>query len=157
VEEIPAFVELVGEIVNNGSNLATVIYFTKLLHFKEVEQFIPIIPDKIIKEAENLSRKHNIYILWNQNIKPTKPISFCTRWTEPFILSTGHVQSCCAINEANMREYQKRKSLGNLLKTDFKTIWCNEHKKMRKAIHKGELPEICRYCRAFLHSDKMLS
>ncbi len=148
--ELPEFVELVHDLTSNGSNLATMIYFTNLLCFNEVKGLLTTLSDEVIKETEILGKKYGIYISWNQNIKPIKPISFCTRWTEPFILATGHVQSCCAINEANTRRYQKEKSFGNLLETEFKYLWNNKHKKFRMQIHNNELPEICKYCRNFI-------
>lgn len=150
-KELPLFVELVAGIVSNGTNPATMIYFTNLLSFDEVKDMAAELPKDIIDATYRAAKKHGIYLGWNPNIKPVKPITECTRWTEPFILSTGHIQSCCAINEANTRAYQKEHALANLNETHFSKIWKKEYKNLVRDIHNNKLPAICKHCRVFLH------
>ncbi|MCX5782200.1 MAG: radical SAM protein [Elusimicrobia bacterium] len=148
--ELPDFIRLVHSIVNSGYNLATLIYFSSILQFKEIEYMKTTLPEKIKTETEKCAKDLNIFVGWNQNIKQTRCVKDCTRWTEPFILATGHVQPCCAINEANTRQYQKDNSLGNLLYTDFRKIWKNEFNDLINSIHNNKFPDICRHCRNFV-------
>lgn len=150
-QELPEFVKLVSSVIKKNANLATMIYFTNILHFKDVEHLRVSLPPEIKKVTELTAKKYGIYLGWNENINPTRPVCQCTRWTEPFILATGHVQPCCAINEANTRRYQKEKSLGNLLEIDFHEIWKKNYRELIKKIHSNEFPEICKHCRNFIH------
>jgi MoaA/NifB/PqqE/SkfB family radical SAM enzyme len=68
----------------------------------------------------------------------------------PFIFVTGYVTPCCAQNEANQREWQKKMSLGNALEKPFREIWYSpRYKKMRKMIRKNKCPPECKFCPAY--------
>ncbi len=148
--ELPEFVRLVHRMTAAGSNPATMIYFTNLLHFEEVENMRTELPREIVEETMREARRYGIFVGWNPNIRPTRCVTQCTRWTEPFVLATGHVQTCCAINEANTRQYQKDHSLGNLFETPFREIWKKRYPQVLGEIRAGRFPEICRHCRVFL-------
>jgi radical SAM protein with 4Fe4S-binding SPASM domain len=97
------------------------------------------------------TQDYGIFLNWNENVTYDKPIRDCTKWTEPFVLVTGHVQSCCAINMANDREYQKEYSWGNLFKEDFRYIWKSDKvKDFKKKIHSNCHPDICKNCRIYV-------
>ena len=150
-KELPDFVRLVKDMTKSGTNLATMIYFSNLLSFDQVQHMRGSLSKEVKTETENTAKGLGIYLGWNENIKPSRQVKECTRWTEPFILATGHVQSCCAINEANTRQYQKENSLGNLLERDFHDIWKKEFSGLISEIHSNRLPKICKHCRTFLH------
>lgn len=151
VQEAPEFVDLIGGIVSRSkTNYATLLFFTSLLYFDEVKHLRPAIPKEIKQEVLERAKRHNLYVNWNENILDNKPVSDCTKWTEPFVLATAHVQPCCAINEANDREFQKDNSFGNLLKEDFRDIWRSDRlNEFRRKIHEGVFPKICKNCRLY--------
>ena len=151
VAEMPEFIEIIHSIINkNKTNYATLIFFTSLLYFDKIEHLRPIVPEEIKNHVLEKAKKYNLYVNWNENMLANKPVSDCTKWTEPFVLATGHVQPCCAINEANDRAYQKQYSFGNLLSENFRDIWQSDRfKQFRKNIHKGVFPETCKNCRLY--------
>jgi len=149
-KELPAFVKLVGSIKKNDTNPEVLVYFSNLLDFAEVSSMKAELPEEIKKETEKAASDLGIYLGWNPNLAPTRPVRECVRWTEPFILVTGHVQPCCAINEANTRQHQKDHSMGNLLETDFRNLWYNGFKHLKKEVHSGRFIDICKYCRNYV-------
>ncbi len=65
----------------------------------------------------------------------------------PFIFVTGHVIPCCAENEANAREFQKKTSMGNVFKQSFREIWYGEkYRSLRKMLREGKVPPPCVNC-----------
>jgi MoaA/NifB/PqqE/SkfB family radical SAM enzyme len=149
--EMPQFVDLVKDIVgDNPTCYTTLIYFTSLLHFKEVETLIPVLTPEIQREVAQRARRYNIRLNWNENVESNKPICDCTKWVEPFVLATGHVQPCCAINMANDREFQKQHSWGNLFHEHFRDVWNSDKVRLfKKQIHAGERPVVCKNCRIY--------
>lgn len=148
VYEMPQFVELVHSLGVNKTG-GSLLYWTDLLSFKEVKHLETDIPDDIWQEVLRKGKKLGIEMWWNPDFTPHKPISKCVRFTEPFILVTGHLQPCCIINEANMRDFQKENAVCNLFEQDFRDVWRNEYKHLRDMIHRNEIPQVCRYCRCF--------
>lgn len=152
LHEAPDFVDLVADLASQSRNYATLIFWTSLLHFPEVEDlYVAEIPDSIREEVERRAARAGIYSNWNQNTTELRSVTQCTRWTEPFILVSGHVQPCCAINEANQRPYQRETAFANLLEEDFRDVWRSDrYRDFLATIRRGELPEPCKYCRLFV-------
>lgn len=151
VGEMSQYVDLVDGIrKETNTNFATLIYYTSLLKFKEVGDLIPVIPpearDAVIAKAEG----KGLFVNWNENVTCDKPICDCTKWVEPFVLVTGHVQPCCALNMANDRDFQKEYSWGNLLTENFKDIWKSQKVvDFKKTIHSNRFPAVCKNCRIY--------
>jgi len=151
VAEMPKYVDLVKQIADGGNNYATLIYFTSLLYFNEVKDLIPQIPAETKAEVLKKAHEAGIFVNWNENVSCDKPIRDCTKWVEPFVLVTGHVQPCCAMNMANDREFQKENSWGNLLTEDFKDIWDSPKvREFKKRINSNIRPAVCKNCRIYL-------
>ncbi len=152
VDKMPEYVDYIHNIIKDKKySYATLIFWTNILSFNEVQYLATDIPDDIRKEVLARAQKYGIYINWNENIKPTNPASCCVRWNEPFILVTGHVQPCCIINQANQREHQKTYSFGNLFNEDFHDIWNSaKFKNFLKTLKHNRFPQICKYCRIYL-------
>jgi len=148
VYEMPQFVELVASL-NANKNGGTLLYWTDLLEFEEVKHLVTDIPEGVQRGVLRKAKELDVDMWWNQDFAPCEPITKCVRWTEPFILATGHVQPCCVINEANGRDFQKKYAVGNVFEKPFREIWNNEYKRCRQAIRKGYVPAICRPCRVF--------
>jgi MoaA/NifB/PqqE/SkfB family radical SAM enzyme len=156
MHEVVKFIDFVHSIDPTAKKIA----FTTLLHpFKEVQgDYLLSVPEKIIQEAERRGKELGIRIGWNFNVRDEKCrplIGECTFWIIPFIFATGHVIICCAGNEANSREFQKKYSFGNILEKPFREIWnSEEYKKARKLIRQGICPMQCRGCPSFNTSSK---
>lgn len=149
--EIPEFIELVNSLRNG---FKTTIQFTRMLHdFPEVNGLFIEIPSDIIKKAEKFIAGKDIQIVWNQDVPKNKPsIKQCTAWSMPFIFVNGDVISCCASNEANKREFQKKYKFGNVFEKSFKEIWFSEnYTKFRYNVIKGKTPLQCKDCPIFLN------
>jgi len=151
VHEVPKMVDFVRSLDPDIKKVS----FTNLLHpFKEVKKWnIPVIPDEIIKKAEERGKALGIRVGWNFNVKDEElkpPLRDCTFWITPFIFSSGHVIICCASNEANQREWQKKHSFGNIFEKPFKEIWnSKEYRNARRLIRKGICPIQCSTCPSF--------
>ncbi len=151
IHEVPLFIDFVHSLDPDIKKVS----FTNVLHsFKEVEHLLlDDIPQQIIDEAEKRAKKYGITVGWHANIEGENlrpPINDCTFWSIPFIFATGHVNICCAGNEANKREFQKKYSFGNILEKPFKEIWNSpEYKNAIKIIRQGKCPIQCSTCTTF--------
>jgi len=146
VQEAIAFIELVKSL--GGEN----IFFTRLLHsFKEVRDLAIDVPGDLSSQVHEKAKELGIYITWNADTCVNKtPISHCNAWITPFVYVSGDVVACCAMNEANIRDFQKQNSLGNVFQQSFKEIWQGEKfSNLRKEIRAGRVPRLCRDCPMF--------
>ncbi len=90
-------------------------------------------------------------VVWGADVpKKLPPIKNCLAWMMPFIFVTGHVIPCCACNEANKRELQKKLAVGNIFETPFKKLWKgNKYKQLRQYIKQNKRPPYCTSCTIF--------
>ena len=146
VHEALAFIDFVKSL--GGEN----IFFTRLLHFfKEVNDLaIDVSPD-LSRQVHEKAKEAGIYITWNGDVCVNKtPVSHCNAWITPFVYVSGDVVPCCAMNEANIRDFQKKNSLGNVFQQSFKEIWYGKKfSDLRKQMHAGQVPILCRDCPMF--------
>ena len=160
------FPEIIFHYVINKINLSEVftfidfvkslggrtIFFTRLLHsFKEVNDLVVDVSPDLSRQVHEKAKKAGIYITWNGDICINKtPVSHCNAWITPFVYVSGDVVPCCAMNEANIRDFQKQNSLGNVFQQSFKEIWEGEKfSNFRKEIRTGRVPLLCRDCPMF--------
>lgn len=134
------------------------ILVTPMLHsFKEAEKFAVDIDKKYVEKVKEKAGRLGIPITINMCAKKEaeglerKPdIVNCKEYIMPFIFVTGEVTPCCGQNEANARGWQRKTSLGNALKQDFRKIWYSpRYKKLRETIRKNKVPDECRLCPAY--------
>ncbi|MEW6041901.1 MAG: SPASM domain-containing protein, partial [Elusimicrobiota bacterium] len=147
--EAPKFVELVHSL---GANEINELRFTRTLHnYPEISNLYIEVPQEIISEVEEKSLKLGVNMVWGSDIPTNKPpASECVAWIMPFIFVTGHVIPCCAENEKNDREFQKKYSMGNIFEQTFKEIWYGEkYTKFRKELFSGKIPVQCITCPVF--------
>lgn len=145
VHEMVKFVEFIHSLDADEYG----IIFTPLLHnFEEINGLVIEIPQQNVKAVERKAKELGAKVYWSGAVPKNKPpISKCTAWIMPFIFVTGEVIPCCAGNEANRREFQKKYSFGNIFEKSFKEIWCSEeYKRFRDMIHRGEVPIQCTDC-----------
>ena len=157
MDELFDYVDFVEQFVNMEKGLSKpVVYFTNLLSFKEIADLTVSIPKEKIVALEKYLRKKKMFYVFNENVVCNLPMKFCTKWTEPFILVTGDVQPCCAINEANVREYQIKYSFINIFKEDFKSFWYSDKmKKFLSTLRSGKINDICKYCHIYKHPESL--
>jgi len=122
-----------------------------LHNYKEIEHIFTEIPDEVIKETEKKAKELEMKIRWGADVPKVKPpVKNCLAWLMPFIFVTGHVIPCCACNEANKREIQKKYAMGNIFETSFKKMWNGpKYKALRKAIKNNKMPVYCTSCTVF--------
>lgn len=134
------------------------ILVTPMLHnFKEAKKYAVAIDEDYVKKIREKAKKYKIPITINMSAKQNAeslekkpPMNNCKEYIMPFIFVTGHVTPCCAQNEANEREWQKKTSLGNALEKSFKDIWYSEkYKNMRESIRQNKVPKECKLCPAY--------
>ncbi|MDI6840288.1 MAG: radical SAM protein [bacterium] len=149
LHEMLPYIELVHTIVKD---MEVSIQFTRALHsFEEIEDLFIEIPPEVITAVEKKAKELGIHLIWNIDVSQDKlPIYRCTAWIEPFIFATGHVIPCCAGNEANRREFQKKYSLGNVFEQSFREIWKGkEYRNFRKMLSKNKVPIQCKNCSCY--------
>jgi len=149
VQEMPQFVELVHSLNANNRGGGTLLYWTDLLDFDQIKHLVTGIPQAIKRQVISKGKELGVEMWWNQDFFPCEPISECARWNEPFILVSGHLQPCCVINEANMRQFQRENAVCNLLEEDFNDVWRDGYKDLIKTIRRNEIPRVCAYCRNY--------
>jgi MoaA/NifB/PqqE/SkfB family radical SAM enzyme len=153
--EIEAYVEMVGDLTARIRHLSPpLIYFTNLLGFEEVKDFCVTVPAETRQRVEEACRKRGIFQVWNENVTHSKPMRQCTKWTEPFILVSGHLQPCCALNEANARPYQEQHAFINVFEEDFHRFWRGEGLRgFLRTLRSGGINDVCRNCHVFDHPE----
>lgn len=144
-DEIPEFIEMVSNLAGGPIS----IQISRMLHeYPEVTHLYGDISEDYIQYCEKIASSKSVKLSWNLDVPTNKPhISHCIEWTMPFVFVTGHVIPCCAANESNNREFQKRTSMGNIFETPFFQIWNGDkYKKLRKMIREGNCPPACKKC-----------
>ncbi len=147
--EIPDYVDLIISLCGETPVRAQ---FTRMLHnFRETENLFIEIPPEIIAEAKRRARGTPVTLIWNEDVPAVKPpISQCTAWTMPFIFVTGEVINCCASNEANARNFQKKHGFGNVFEQRFREIWNSKgYRDFRNRVLSGRVPAACIDCPIF--------
>ncbi|MEW6074789.1 MAG: SPASM domain-containing protein [Candidatus Omnitrophota bacterium] len=149
--EMADFVDMVAGLVKGVPNAATLIFYSNLMEFKEVMPYkVWNIPEDIRREVYKRAHRHGIYINWNENITRLDPPCKCTKWNEPFILSSGHLQPCCVINEANERQFQRDNAFLNVLEGNFYEFWHSEKfKEFIKLLRQNKFPKVCKNCKVY--------
>lgn len=155
LHEMEEYVDLVAELSREEDGLsAPVIYWTSLLPFEETDSLVARPTRERLDGIEKRCRENGIFSIFNENLDCYKPMSSCTKWNEPFVLVTGHVQPCCALNEANARPQQRDNAFVNLFHADFRQWW---HSSAKRAfvnnIAKGIVNPVCKNCHIFQHPE----
>jgi len=131
------------------------INIVALLEFEETKDWAVEIPKWLIREADKRSERFGLTIYWSHitHIEEEKaPMDYCTFWSEPYIMITGHVVPCCAVMMSNRRQELEKLAFGNIYEQSFRDIWYSEkYRKFRKMVvnPKAPVPRVCLGCRAF--------
>lgn len=134
------------------------ILVTPMLHsFKQAEKYSVRVEKEYVEKIYARAKEYNIPITinWSANKEALgkdrkPPIKCCKEYIMPFVFVDGNVTPCCGQNEANERDWQKKMSLGNALKTPFRKIWySSRYVNMRKMIRNNKTPKECALCPAY--------
>lgn len=155
VDEMEDYLELVADLAKEEKGLsAPMIYWTRLLSFAEVEDLVAVPSKARMNEIQRMCRDRGIFAVLNENVVCDKPMSSCTKWNEPFVLVTGHLQPCCALNEANDRPYQEEHAFINVLEADFRDWWHSPGKEeFIRNLRRGVVNPVCKNCHIFKHPE----
>ncbi|MEW6141164.1 MAG: radical SAM protein [Thermodesulfobacteriota bacterium] len=155
VDEMEDYVELVADLAKEEKGLsAPIIYWTRLLSFAEVQDLVAVPSRARMSEIQRMCRDRGIFAVLNENVVCDKPMSSCTKWNEPFVLVTGHLQPCCALNEANDRPYQEEHAFINVLEADFRDWWRSPRKEeFIRNLRRGVVNPVCKNCHIFKHPE----
>jgi len=154
-EEMEQYVDLVADLCREDRrSSAPIIYWTNLLPFNEIEGLVAKPARERMLEIEKKCREKGIFPIVNENVTCDKTMRTCTKWNEPFVLVTGHVQPCCALNEANDRRYQEQHAFMNLLEADFRSWWHSPRKdEFLNNLAGGVVNPVCKNCHIFRHPE----
>ncbi|MFA6280897.1 MAG: radical SAM protein [Candidatus Omnitrophota bacterium] len=149
--EMLAYVDFVAELMKDVPQAASLIFYTGLMDFKETKDLrVDNVSEELKNKIEEAAHKKGIFVNWNENISRKQCPSMCTKWSEPFILSSGHIQPCCVLNEANDREFQKNNAFMNLLEGDFRNFWrSKEFKSFLSTLKSNRFPQVCKNCKVY--------
>ena len=153
IDEMEAYVDLVADLVKEERRLsAPVIYWTRLIPFDEVEDLRSHPSGARMSDIEKKCRDKGIYAVINENVECDKPMTSCAKWNEPFVLVSGHIQPCCALNEANDRSYQVQNAFANVFESDFRIWWRSPAKtEFINRLKSGRVNPVCKNCHIFKH------
>ncbi len=148
--ETEKFIELLYEVTRGKERPS--VFFTSILHqYKEIEGLPAVIPEEIVEATNCRALELNVLAAWNKNVPRRKAdISNCTYWSMPFIFVDGTVIPCCAGNEGNRREFQRKYAMGNIFQTPFRQIWKSQkYSQFRNRVHNNVVPVQCQHCPSF--------
>ena len=161
VKHIPEFLaSLVDNVKDYGDEPS--INIVALLEFKETKDWAVEIPKKIVDQVDADSKRLGFTNYWSHptHIEEDKPpLDYCTFWSEPYVMITGHVVPDCAVMMSNTRPKLEELSFGNIYEKSLKEIWHSEqYKKFRKMVvnPRGKVPRVCLGCRVFNTQDRAL-
>jgi len=155
-QEIIPYMDMVKSL--GGEN----IFFTNMLHRYPQVQHLYLqtheFPEHLKRQIFEKARRDELNISWNwDTAHKKKPMSGCTLWYQPFVYVTGHVVPCCAMNEGNMRDFQKQNSLGNVFEGGFRNVWYSDRfRSFRKNIAAGKVDPLCRDCPIFEGKEQIV-
>ena len=102
---VPSFLKsLVHNVKDYGDDPS--INFVALLEFEETKDWAVEISPTIIGVTDCRSRLYGFTNYWSHptHIEEEKPpLDYCTFWSEPYIMITGHVVPCCGTLMSNKR------------------------------------------------------
>jgi MoaA/NifB/PqqE/SkfB family radical SAM enzyme len=127
------------------------VEFVSILEFDKIAGWEVQIPNQMVRNVEDLAKAYKLQVNWaHPEHLAKKDMTKCVVWSEPYILSSGHVLPCCALLVSNRRPFLRANSFGNIFETPFKTIWART-RNFRKLVRngRGPVPRICSGCRAY--------
>jgi hypothetical protein len=151
---IPTFLSTLVEDVKDYGDEPS-INIVALLEFDETKDWATELSTRDVAFTNMMAKRYGFKVYWSHvtHVEEEKaPMDYCTFWSEPYIMITGHVVSCCAVLMSNDRKNLERLSFGSIGWMTLRDIWNTpRYKAFRKQVinPKAPVPEICYGCRAF--------
>jgi len=156
---IPSFLaSLVDSVSDYGDEPS--INIVALLEFEETKNWAVEIAPSAVEMTDAESGKYGFTNYWSHptHIEMDKPpLDYCTFWSEPYVMITGHVVPDCAVMMSNSRPKLERLAFGNIYEQSLRDIWNSEkYRKFRKMVVNphGKVPKVCLGCRVFNTKDR---
>lgn len=128
VRQIPEFLaSLVDSVKDYGDEPA--INIVALLEFEETKDWAVEIPQSVVELVDADSKRLGFTNYWSHltHIEKDKPpLDYCTFWSEPYVMITGHVVPDCAVMMSNSRPKLEELAFGNIYENSLKEIWYSE-------------------------------
>lgn len=154
VSLIPEFLRsLVGDVRDYGDEPS--INIVALLEFGQTKDWAVELDPDIVRITDEKSRRFGFKNYWSHvtHVETEKaPMDYCTFWSEPYIMITGHVVPCCAVMMSNNRSNLERMAFGNIKEQSLDAIWNSDYyRKFRQTVvnPRAPVPQVCVGCRAF--------
>lgn len=154
VDLIPDFLaSLVEDVKDYGDDPS--INIVALLEFEQTKDWAVEISPEIVAITNRRSKTLGFTNYWSHvtHVESEKaPMDYCTYWSEPYIMITGHVVPCCGVMMSNKRPNLERLAFGNIHEQPLEETWNNDYyREFRKMVvnPKAPVPEVCVGCRAF--------
>jgi len=159
VSIIPRFLaSLVDDVSDYGDEPS--INIVALLEFAETKDWAVEIALSAVEMTDIESHRLGFINYWSHptHIEMDKPpLDYCTFWSEPYVMITGHVVPDCAVMMSNSRSKLAELAFGNIYEQPLKDIWnSDKYRKFRKMVVNphGKVPRVCLGCRVFNTRDR---
>lgn len=155
VEHLPDFLASLADYDIQAYGDEPSINIVALLEFKETRDWAVEISPDVVKRTNEESQLLGFKNYWSHvtHIEEDKaPLDYCTFWSEPYVMITGHVVPCCAVLMSNNRPDLETLAFGNINNQPLKEMWDSDYyRKFRKMVvnPRAPVPKICLGCRAF--------
>lgn len=159
VGKIPDFLaKLVDDVSDYGDEPS--INIVALLEFAETKNWAVEIAPDVVRRTDEASKCWGFTNYWSHptHIEMGKPpLDYCTFWSEPYVMITGHLVPDCGVMMSNSRKKLEELAFGNIYEQSLREIWnSSKYKRFRKMVvnPKGKVPKVCLGCRVFNTRDR---
>lgn len=157
VHEVPALPDFLASLVKGVKDYGDEpsINIVALLEFEETRGWEREIDEATVELVNERAKRLGFKVYWSHvtHVEEEKaPMDYCTFWSEPYIMITGHVVPCCAVLMSNNRPRLEELSFGNIHEQPLKEIWdTGYYREFRKTVvnPRAPVPKVCLGCRAF--------
>jgi len=157
VEEVPLLPSLLRSIVSDVKDYGDEpsINVVSLLEFEQTRDWAIEISQEAYDRTNASAKDYGFKMYWSHktHIEEEKaPMDYCTFWSEPYVMITGHVVPCCAVLMSNNRKNLESMSFGSVKDKPLSVIWNSlYYREFRRLVvdPKAPVPSVCVGCRAF--------
>ena len=156
---IPGFLRgLVDDVKDYGDQPS--VNIVSLLEFEETKDWATEIAPILVWVTDTRSKLYGFTNYWSHPThieKEKPPLDYCTFWSEPYVMITGHVVPCCGTLMSNKRPALEELAFGNIYEESLEKIWNTErYREFRKVVvnPRRKVPRVCLGCRVFNTQDR---
>ncbi len=132
-----------------------------LLDFPETAHLVAEVSPETVALVNSQAKKAGWTTYWShvthdESAKP--PMHYCTFWSEPYVMVTGHVVPCCGVLMSNRRPFLEQHAFGNIRDLSLRNIWdTDRYQAFRRSVvsRTAPVPILCEGCRSFNTADRV--